>query len=234
MRRRDTMIGSAAMLTLLAATALGSSRRAWASQLSESDAALGVRQALERGAVSAVGLLGRTDGFLGNPKVRIELPGMLKDAARLLRATGQGQRVDELEIAMNRAAEAAVPQARTLLVNAVKSMSIEDARKVVSGGEDAATRFFETKTREPLGAQFLPIVTRATQKVSLAEKYNRFASRAAGVGLLKGDQVSLEQHVTSRALDGLFFMIGEEERKIRRDPVGAGTALLRRVFGSGR
>jgi hypothetical protein len=198
---------------------------------SETDAAAGVRAALERGATSAVALLGRSDGFLGNAKVRIELPGFLADAAKLLKATGQGKRVDELVTAMNRAAEAAVPQARTLLVNAVKSMSVEDAVKIVKGNETSVTQFFSTKTREPLGVQFLPIVARATEKVALAKKYDAVAGKAAGLGLLKKEDANLNGYVTGKALDGLYFMIGEEEKKIRRDPVGTGSAILKKVFG---
>jgi hypothetical protein len=218
----------------LAGLALGLGATPVRAQVSESDAALGVRQALERGAAAAVAALGRTDGFLGNPRVRIQLPGGLEQAARLMRATGQGAKVDELETAMNRAAEQAVPQARDLLVNAVKSMSIEDARRIVGGGDDAATRFFADKTREPLTGRFLPIVTRVTERIGLAARYNAVASRAAGVGLVKGDAVSVERHVTAKALDGLYLMIAEEERRLRQDPVAAGSALLKKVFGAGR
>ncbi len=199
--------------------------------LGESDAAQGVRAALERGAVAAVGLLGRTDGFLGNDKVRIGLPGWLDKAAKLLRATGQGQRVDELVTAMNRAAEAAVPEARPLLVNAIKSMSVEDALQIVRGSDTAVTEFFSAKTREPLGQKFLPVVTKATAKVGLAERYNAVAGKAAGLGLVKGEDANIQQYVTRRALDGLFTMIGEEERKIRADPVQTGSAILKKVFG---
>ena len=200
--------------------------------VSDSDASLGIRTALERGAVAAVGLLGRADGFLGNPKVRIPLPGFLDDAAPLLKAAGQQRRVDELVTAMNRAAEAAVPEAKTLLVNAVKSMSVSDAQQILTGGDDAATQFFARRTREPLGVKFLPIVTRATKKVALAEKYNALAGKASSFGLLKREDANLESYVTGKALDGLYLMIGEEERKIRRDPVGTGSAVLKRVFGS--
>lgn len=218
----------------LAAPALGGGLAgalpAWA--LGESDAAAGVRAALERGALAAVALLGRTDGFLGNPQVRIPLPGALADAEKLLRATGQGRRLDELITAMNRAAEAAVPEAKALFVGAVKSISVEDALKIVRGGPTSVTEFFAGKTRTPLGEKFLPIVTRATERVSLAQRYNTLAQRASGLGLLKGDAVSVQQHVTTRALDGLYLMIGEEERKIRANPAATGSALLRRVFGS--
>jgi hypothetical protein len=199
--------------------------------LSETDAASGVRTALERGASSAVALLGRSNGFLGNPKVKIELPGFLKDAAKLLQATGQRKRVDELVTAMNRAAEAAVPEAKALLVGAVKSMSVEDAVKIVQGGENSATQFFSAKTREPLGAKFMPIVERATARVALAKKYDAVAGKAAGLGLLKKEDANLNAYVSGKALDGLYFMIGEEEKKIRRDPVGTGSAILKKVFG---
>lgn len=200
--------------------------------LSETDAAAGVRAALRTGAISAIGLLGRTDGFLGNPKVRIPLPGILEDAAQFLRATGQGRRVDELVTAMNRAAEAAVPEAKPLLINAVKSMSVEDARKVITGGDDSVTQFFAGKTREPLSEKFLPIVTRATERVSLAAKYNAVAGKALSFGLVRKEEANVQQYVTGKALDGLYLMIGEEERKIRQNPAAAGSAILRKVFGS--
>ena len=199
--------------------------------LSEGDAAAGVRAALERGALAAVSLLGKTDGFLGNPQVRIPLPGFLKDVAKLLRATGQGRKVDELVTAMNRAAEAAVPIAQPLFVSTVKAMSVEDALKIVRGGATSVTDYFAGKTRLPLGEKFLPIVTKATEKVSLAERYNAVASRAQSLGLLKGEEANLQQYVTGRALDGLFLMIGEEEKKIRADPLKTGSAILKKVFG---
>lgn len=218
-------------LVIATAPALLLLRPAWAFNLTEGDANAGIRTALERGANAAVALLGRRDGFLGNPLVRIELPGYLKDAARLLEATGQGARLDELVTAMNRAAEAAVPAARPLLVRAVKDMSVEDGLRILKGGDNSVTQFFADKTRAPLGQQFLPIVTQATEKVALADKYNAVAKRAAGFGLVKGEDASIQQYVTARALDGLYRIIGEEEKKIRRDPVGTGSAILKKVFG---
>jgi len=199
--------------------------------LSEGDAAAGIRAALERGAEAAIAQLGRSDGFLGNPAVRIELPGYLKDAARLLKATGQGRRVDELLTAMNRAAEAAVPTARPLLLAAVKGMSVEDGLRILKGGDDSVTQFFAGKTRTPLGEKFLPLVTQATQKVALADKYNAVAGKAAGLGLVRGEDANIQQYVTARALDGLYLVIAEEERKIRKDPLGSGSAVLKKVFG---
>jgi Protein of unknown function (DUF4197) len=210
----------------------GFSGAASAGLFSETDAVAGVRTALERGATSAVALLGRNDGFLGNPKVRIELPGFLKDAAKLLKATGQSKRVDELVTAMNRAAEAAVPEAKAMLISAVKAMSVEDASKIVKGGETSVTQFFTTKTREPLGGKFLPIVEKATEKVSLAKKYDAVAAKASGLGLMKKEEANLNGYVTGKALDGLYFMIGEEEKKIRKDPIGTGSAILKKVFGA--
>ena len=203
-----------------------------AADITESDAALGVRAALERGAVSAVGLLGRNGGFLNNPKVRIELPGYLNEAAKVLKYTGQQRRVDELVTAMNRAAEAAVPEAKALLVNAVKSMSVEDGRQILTGGDNSATQFFANKTRAPLSVKFLPIVTRATEKVSLADKYNKVAGQVASLGLVSKDEANIQSYITGKALDGLYLMIGEEERKIRQDPIGTGSAILKKVFGS--
>lgn len=223
MHRRDF---TAAVLTIPAHSGV------WAGTgLGESDAAGGVRAALERGASAAVGLLGRGDGFLGNPLVRIALPRYLNDAVRLLRAAGQGKRVDDLVTAMNRAAEAAVPEARPLLVGAIQSLSVEDALKIVRGSTTAVTEFFAAKTRGPLGEKFLPVVTRATERQQLAERYNAVAAKAASLGLLKGDDVSVQRHVTVRALDGLYLMIGEEEKKIRANPLQTGSAILKKVFG---
>ena len=225
MKRRQFTCGaaSAAGLGLLAAPP--------ALALSEGDAAAGVRAALERGAVSAVGKLGQADGFLGNPKVRIPLPGYLNDAAKLLKAAGQQHKVDELVTAMNRAAEAAVPEAKTLLVSAAKSITVDDALKIVKGGDTSVTDYFAAKTREPLGVKFLPIVTQATERVSLADRYNAVASKAVGLGLVKKEDANIQQYVTTKALDGLFTMIGEEEREIRADPVKTGSAILKKVFG---
>ena len=204
---------------------------AQAAPTNDADAASGLRAALERGAVAAVDLLGRPDGFLGNPKVRIPLPGFLNDAAKVLKFTGQQGRVDELVKAMNRAAEAAVPEAKALLVAAVKGISVGDARRIVGGGDDSVTRFFADKTRKPLGDRFLPIVTRETKKVDLADRFNAVAGKARDLGLVRDDEANIERYVTKKALDGLYFMIGEEEKKIRSDPVGTGSALLARVFG---
>jgi hypothetical protein len=208
-----------------------STHLAFAAGLTEADAAGGIRAALERGALSAVAILGKNDGFLGNAKVRIQLPSHLEEVANLMRKLGQGRRVDELVTSMNRAAERAVPEAKSLLVQAAKGISVEDALRIVRGGDTSVTDYFAGKTRTPLGERFLPIVTRATERVALAQKYNAMAERASRLGLVKPEDANLQQHVTAKALDGLFLMIGEEERKIRRDPVATGSAILRKVFG---
>ena len=200
--------------------------------LTNAEASQGLKTALEKGALAAVSLLGKTDGFLGNDKVRIPLPGFLDDAAKLLKSLGQGKRVDELLTSMNRAAETAVPLAKDLLVSAVKSMNVNDAKKILSGGETSVTGFFAEKTRDPLALKFLPVVTKATEKVGLAAKYNRVAAKAQGMGLVKKEDANIQQYVTGKSLDGLYFMIGEEEKKIRQDPVGTGSAVLKKVFGA--
>jgi len=227
MRRRELslQLACAAWLGSLA----GQSR---AGLLTQGDAASALRITLERGANVAVDLLARVDGFLGNPKVRIELPGNLNDVAKWLAVIGQQRRVDELVTAMNRAAEAAVPKARRLLISAVKGLSVQDAQQIITGGENSVTAFFAEKTRAPLGQEFLPIVTQATEKVSLAEKYNQVASKAASLGMLDARDANIQEYVTGKALDGLYFMIGEEERRIRQDPAATGVALLKKVFGA--
>ena len=200
--------------------------------LTNAEASNGLKTALEKGVLAAIALLGKTDGFLGNPKVRIPLPGYLEDAAKLLKNFGQGKRIDELTTAINRAAEAAVPIGKDLLVGAVRSMNINDAKNILTGGETSVTSFFAEKTRLPLRIKFMPVVTKATEKVGLADKYNEFAGKAAGFGLVRKEDANIQQYVTGRTLDGLYLMIGEEERKIRQDPVGTGSAILQKVFGA--
>ncbi|MES3001749.1 MAG: DUF4197 domain-containing protein [Pseudomonadota bacterium] len=232
MRRRDFNASTTSLLGLAMLAAWHQAQAVSLGDLNNTEASQGVKAALERGAVAAVNLLGKTDGFLGNPKVRIPLPGYLADAAKFLRTLGRGKQVEELEVAMNRAAESAVPLARDLLVNAVKTMSVSDAKGILTGGDTSVTQFFAARTREPLTGRFLPVVTKATQKVGLAEKYNQVAGKAMGMGLVKKDDATIEQYVTRKSLDGLYTIIGDEERKIRQDPVGTGSTILRKVFGA--
>jgi Protein of unknown function (DUF4197) len=231
LRREFNSVCMPALLTLLGA-AHGQALALSLADLSGGDASRGVKAALEQGAKVAIGLLGKTDGFLGNDKVRIPLPGYLNDASQLLRTFGMGQRLDELITAMNRAAESAVPLAQDLLLGAVKSMNVDDAKKILSGGDTSVTAFFTEKTRSPLAEKFLPIVTRSTEKVGLAASYNQIAGKAVDMGLMGKENASIQQYVTGKSLDGLYFMIGEQEKKIRQDPVGTGSALLSKVFGA--
>jgi len=200
--------------------------------LSSAEASKGLKTALEKGALSAVALLGKPDGFLGNDNVRIPLPGFLNDAVQLLRTFGQGAKVDELITAMNRAAEAAVPMSKDLLLKAVQNMTVSDAKGILSGGNTAVTEFFAAKTRPALADKFLPVVTQATAKVGLADKYNEVAGKASELGLVKKEDANIQKYVTGKTLDGLFFMISEEEKKIRQNPVGYGSAILSKVFGT--
>lgn len=232
MNRRQFSFQTVALAGLLCACAVQQALALTLADLSNADATKGLKTALEKGALSAIGILGAPDGFLGNEKVRIALPGALNDAANLLRRFGQGGRVDELITAMNRGAEAAVPMAKDLLVNAVQTMSVTDAKAILSGGETAVTDFFASKTRPALAVKFLPVVSRATEKVGLADKYNEVAGKASDLGLIRKEDANIQQYVTAKTLDGLFYMISEEEKKIRQNPVAYGSAILTKVFGA--
>ena len=199
--------------------------------LSNADAVRGLKDALIQGSAAAVSKLGVENGFLGNEKVRIPLPDALKRVESGLRMFGMKNEADELVTAMNRAAEQAVPEAKTLLVKAVKNMSVQDAKGILSGGDTAATEYFRKTTSGELTAKFLPIVTKATAKVGLAEKYNKLAGKGAQLGLIDAKQAKIESYVTQKTLDGLFLMIAEEEKAIRKDPVGAATGMAKKVFG---
>lgn len=202
------------------------------SDLSSQEASGGLKDALIQAAGSAVGKLGVTDGYFKNPKVKIPLPDTLKKAEKGMRLLGMGKQADELVLRMNRAAEAAVPEAKVLLVDAVKQMSVQDAKAILTGGDDAATQYFRKTTAAPLFDKFLPIVQKATEDVKLAQQYNKFAETGLKYGLVKKEQANLEQYVTQRALDGLYLMMAEEEKAIRKDPLGASTSLIKKVFGA--
>ena len=191
-----------------------------------------MKGALETGETAAVSVLGKTDGFFGNAAVKIPLPDSLKRYEKLMHNVGLGKYADELVLAMNRAAEQAVPEAKKLFVDAVKKMSVQDAKGVLTGGQTSGTEYFKRATSEPLRGKFLPIVKRATARVKLAEKYNEYAGKGVQFGLVKKDQANLDDYVTQKALDGLFHMVAEEEKKIRQDPVKAGSDIVRKVFGA--
>ena len=202
------------------------------SSLSSSEATSGLKEALMQGASKAVGRLGTVDGFLKNPKVKIPLPDSMKKAEKAMRMFGMGEQADELVLKMNRAAEAAVPEAKTLLVDAAKKMSVADAKSILTGGDDAATQYFRKTTSGSMAKKFLPIVKQATENVALAEQYNKFAEMGSRYGLVDKDQASLEQYVTQKTLDGVYLMMAEEEKAIRQDPMGQTSNLLKKVFGA--
>ena len=200
--------------------------------LTNQDAVSGLKAALEKGSGAAVDVLGRTDGFFGNSAVKIPLPDSLKKYEKLMRNLGMGKYADELILTMNRAAEAAVPEAKTLFVDSIKKMTVQDAKGILTGGPTSGTDYFKRTTSEQLRAKFLPIVKQATAKVKLADSYNRYAQKGAQFGLVKKEQANLDDYVTQKALDGLYYMVGEEEKKIRQNPVQAGSDIIKKVFGA--
>ena len=200
--------------------------------LSNRDAVSGLKAALEKGSGVAVDLLGRTDGFYGNNAVKIPLPDFLKKTQKLMRGIGMGRQADELELTLNRAAEAAVPEAKKLLVDSIRKMSVQDAKGILTGGQTSGTEYFKRSTTEQLRGRFLPVVKKATAKVKLAEKYNQYAGKGVKLGLVKKEQANLDDYVTQKTLDGLFFMVAEEEKKIRQNPLKAGSDIIAKVFGA--
>jgi hypothetical protein len=232
--RRESLVAiTMAAAALLVGAHPNNSHALSLADLSQKDASAGVKAALERGADIAVQILGKQDGFWGNDKVRIPLPDWISKAERALKMIGKGRDIDDLKLGINRAAEQAVPQAKKLLSDAVKSMTVQDAKAILTGGDNSVTDFFKDKTAKPLNEKFLPIVAGVTNRIGLAKQYNGVAAQIEQTGLvqLKPEQRKVETHVTAKALDGLYYMIGEEEKKIRKDPVGAGSEILRRVFG---
>ncbi|HQT01379.1 DUF4197 domain-containing protein [Acidovorax sp.] len=200
--------------------------------LSSTDINAALKEALTRGADAAVAQLGVKDGFLANPQLKIPLPKNLQKAEKAMRMFGMGQQADDLVLAMNRAAEAAVPEAKTLLVESVKQMTLEDAKGILTGGQTSATDFFRKKTETQLTERFLPIVKVTTDKVGLAQQYNRYAGMAAQFNLVDKSQANVEQYVTQQSLDRLYTLIGEKEAAIRANPLQAGSDLLKKVFST--
>ena len=201
-------------------------------QFSTQDQVGGLKQALTQGAETAVSSLARKDGYLGNDKVRIPLPENLQKADQVMRRLGMGKYSDELVTAMNRSAEAAVPQAKALFVDAIRKMTVSDAKGILSGGEDAATRYFRGKTETALTGKFKPIVSKAMQNVQLAEKYDQFAGKGAQFGLIDQRDANLNGYVTRKAMDGLFLMMAEQEKAIRANPLQATGKLAKQVFSA--
>ena len=219
------------ILPLLAALVIAAPAWAQLEGISDRDAINALKGALQRGTRAAVEQLGRENGFYGDARVRIPLPDSLRRAEKNMRRFGMGKYADELLLTMNRAAEAAVPEARQLFVDSVRQMSVTDAKGILTGGETAGTEYFRRTTHRQLHDRFLPIVREATARVDLAQKYNRYANTGVRYGLISAQDADLDEYVTQKALDGLYFMVGEEEKKIRRDPVGTASSLLQKVFG---
>lgn len=232
--RRSVRNTSLAMLALCSTMLCGSMALSVSplDAISAQDRTAALRTALTQGAQNAIGKLGAADGFLGNPEVKILLPGKLQKADKLLRMLGQSQKTDALVTAMNRAAEAAVPEARALLTDSIRQMSITDAVGILTGGQDAATQYFKRTTSAKLTERFLPIVRKNTAKVGLAKKYNELGSQLAQYQLIEAKDASLESYVTQKALDGLFLTMAKEETAIRSDPLGQSSKLLKKVFGA--
>jgi hypothetical protein len=202
-----------------------------AAEVSGAEASSGLKETLTRGAEIAVDQLGKPNGFMGDARVKIPLPDSVRKGEKLLRTLGAGKYADELVETMNRAAELAVVEAKPILINAVKNMSFEDARGILAGGDDAATQYFKRVTTTDLTSKFLPAVKEATAKVQLADKYNKYAGKAAKFGVLDEKDADLDQYVTRKTLDGLFLMVAEQEKSIRKDPISTGSALLKKIFG---
>ena len=221
------LIAAAVMVCLIPVSA-----SAQLDKISNQDASSGLRAMLEKGAGAAVDLLARPDGFFGNPKVKIPLPESISKVDKLMHNLGMGKYSDQLVLTMNRAAESAMPEARTLLVDAVKKMSVQDAKGILTGGQDSATQYFKRTTSDQLRARFLPIVKKATEKVQLAEKYNQYAEKGVKLGLVRKDDANLDSYVTQKTLDGLFVMVAEQEKKIRDNPAQAASTIISKVFGA--
>jgi hypothetical protein len=202
--------------------------------LTSRDAAGGLRAALSQGIDTAVAQLGSPNGFLKDPKVAIPLPPALEKADRALRLVGMGGDADALKEAMNHAAEAAVADAKPVFKRALQHMTLEDAKRILTGGDDAGTQYFRNATSTELATQFKPVVARETSKLKLASRYDEYAGKAAGLGLVSAQDANLNDYVTAKALDGLFSRIADEERVIRKDPLGQASSLIKKVFGAVR
>lgn len=221
------------LLAALAFVTLGNAALAASlSDYTDAQTVKGLKEALTQSASGAVSKLGRENGFFGNDKVKIPLPESLQRIEGAMRTFGMGKQADELVLAMNRAAEAAVPEAKKLLIDTVKKMSFDDAKNIVTGGEDAATQYFRRTTSSPLHDKFLPIVAKMTKRVALAQKYDQFAGKAARFGLIDEKDAQLNEYVTGKALDGLYLVMAEEEKAIRQDPLGRGGYWLGKIFGA--
>jgi hypothetical protein len=192
--------------------------------------AAGLKEALAVSTGKAVAITGKPDGFLKNEAIKILLPDKLRSVGKGMRLLGMGAQVDELEVGMNRAAEQAAPQAKQIFLSAVTRMTFDDARKILSGSDTAATEFFKQQTSAQLTTAFKPIVHKAMVNVGVIKQYNALMQNSVAAPL-GAQNFNLDNYVVGKTLDGLFYMLGEEEKKIRKDPAARTTSLLKEVFG---
>ena len=202
------------------------------SAASETEIVNGLKEALQIGTGNAVQIVSKVDGYYKNPKIRIPLPDTVQKTEKILRVAGYGSKVDEFELSMNRAAERAAPEAKTLFMDAIKQMTFTDAKKILNGREDEATLYFKDKTSPRLRQVSKPIVRQAMGEVGVTKSYQDLEQSARSVPFAGTFTFDLDQYVTDKALEGLFLMVAEEEKKIRQDPVARTTDLLKKVFGS--
>lgn len=200
--------------------------------LTSHDAAGGLRAALSQGIDTAVAQLGKPNGFLNDPKVAIPLPSALEKADRALRMVGMGGDADKLKVGMNHAAEDAVADAKPIFKAALQRMTLADAKGILTGGDDAGTQYFRRVTSAQLTSKFKPTIARETGKLQLAPLYDKYAGKAAELGLVNKQDADLNDYVTGKALDGLFSRIADEERAIRKDPLGQANSLIKKVFAT--
>jgi hypothetical protein len=201
-------------------------------ELSESTIVKGLKEALEIGTANAVQIVSRVDGYYTNPKISIPLPDTVQKVESVLRAVGYGPKVDAFKLSMNRAAERAAPEAKAIFLDAIKQITFSDARKILQGRDNEATLYFRDKTSGRLHELFKPIVRTAMSEVGVTRSYQELDTKVRSIPFAERLSFDLDEYVTNKALDGLFFMVAEEERKIRQDPAARITDLLRKVFGS--
>ncbi len=208
-------------------------RRGLKRSASEPDVATviaGLKEALSVGTANAVASVSRVNGYFGNAAIKIPLPEKIRSAANTLSSLGMQKQVDEFVLSMNRAAERAAPRAKELFIDAVKQMTFQDARSILTGNDTAATDYLKARTSDQLAAAFTPIVSAAMNDVGVTRAYKRLMDKAISFHLVRAEDVDLTRHVTTRALEGLFRTVGEEEKKIRKDPAARVTELLKKVF----
>jgi len=198
--------------------------------LSDEKIGSGLKEALKVGTENAVGLTGKTDGYFLNQAIKILMPEKLRNVEKGLRAVGYGPQVDEFVLSMNRAAERAAPAAKDIFWNAIGEMTFEDARKILSGNETAATDYFKAKTTDKLTATFRPVVEKTTNEVGVTRQYKELVGKYESIPFVKKETFDIDGYVVTKALDGLFHVVGEEERKIRTNPQARVTDLLKEVF----